>query len=167
MTREEFEHTAPNLRLVMMKAGQDFFGNRTDAEDIAQEGLVRLWHYCERLDAGRNLEALAVRVAKNLCVEHYKRSSGRAGNVLTDCIPAHASDAAEAGLIAGELRLRIDHAMGKLGQRERQLAEARLRDDKPSEEIARETGIPLASVRSMIAMAKKKLRKELDKQQQR
>lgn len=163
MTREEFEHIAPTLRSLMMKVGRDFFGNRMDAEDIAQEGLVRLWNYCGRLDAGRNLEALAVRVAKNLCVEHYKNGAGLTDNVQADRFPAPASDAADAGVQAGELQTHIDHAMGRLAQRERQLVETKLMGERPTEEIAGETGIPLASVRSMISMAKKKLRKELAK----
>ena len=59
MTRKEFEIIILRLRPLMVKVGRDFFGNQMDAEDVAQEALLRLWKYCERLDADRNLEALA------------------------------------------------------------------------------------------------------------
>ena len=64
MTRSEFEKMASELRKEMLTIGMAFFGNREDAEDVAQEGLVKLWSYCEHIDTRRNVKALAVRVAK-------------------------------------------------------------------------------------------------------
>lgn len=52
MTQEEFEKIAPGLRKVMKSIGRNFFGNESDADDVAQEGLVALWRYRDRLDAG-------------------------------------------------------------------------------------------------------------------
>lgn len=45
MTPEEFEHIVPCLRPLMVRVGRDFFGNRDDAEDVAQESLACLWTY--------------------------------------------------------------------------------------------------------------------------
>ncbi|MBQ8592735.1 MAG: serine/threonine protein kinase, partial [Bacteroidaceae bacterium] len=45
MTQAEFETIAPGLRKVMMSVGRNFFGNESDADDVAQEGLVALWRY--------------------------------------------------------------------------------------------------------------------------
>ena len=45
MSPKEFENMVPALRPLMVKVGRDFFGNSTDAEDVAQEGLIRLWKY--------------------------------------------------------------------------------------------------------------------------
>ena len=44
MDRKEFENIVPALRPLMVKVGRDFFGNKDDAEDIAQDALVRLWN---------------------------------------------------------------------------------------------------------------------------
>lgn len=73
MTRSEFEQIAAQLRQKVLKTGLDFFGNREDAEDAAQDTMVQLWRYLEHIDAGRNVEALAVRVAKNCCVSIYRK----------------------------------------------------------------------------------------------
>ena len=73
MTRSEFEHIAAQLRQRVLKVGLDFFGSRDDAEDAAQEAMIQLWRYCEHIDAERNIEALAVRVAKNCCVSMYRK----------------------------------------------------------------------------------------------
>lgn len=61
MTRSEFEHIAAQLRQRVLKVGLDFFSNKEDAEDVAQETMVQLWRYLEHIDAERNVEALAVR----------------------------------------------------------------------------------------------------------
>ena len=73
MTRSEFEHIAAQLRQRVLKVGLDFFGSKDDAEDAAQEAMIQLWRYCEHIDAERNIEALAVRVAKNCCVSMYRK----------------------------------------------------------------------------------------------
>jgi RNA polymerase sigma factor (sigma-70 family) len=62
----------------------DFFSNKEDAEDVAQETMVQLWRYLEHIDAERNVEALAVRVAKNCCVSMYRRQSGKADTIDID-----------------------------------------------------------------------------------
>ena len=76
MTRTEFEHIAAQLRQRVLNVGLDFFGNQEDAEDAAQETMVQLWRYCEHIDAERNVEALAVKMAKNCCVSGIMPNQG-------------------------------------------------------------------------------------------
>ena len=52
MTQEEFEHIAPALRELMLSVGRSFFGNDDDAEDVAQEGLVALLRFIDRMESG-------------------------------------------------------------------------------------------------------------------
>ena len=84
MTRSEFEHIAAQLRQRVLKVGFDFFGNRENAEDAAQETMVQLWRYCEHINAERNVEALAVRVAKNCCVSMHRKVSQRDGSFVSN-----------------------------------------------------------------------------------
>ena len=163
MSPKEFENIVPALRPLMVKVGRDFFGNDTDADDVAQEGLIRLWRYCERLNAERNMEALAVKVAKNICVEIYRKRTTRIIS-LTDHIESNeTSDDADANIVAGETQQKIDEAMERLSPRERELLRKRHIEGHTAEEIATETGIPKPSVKSMISMARKKMTKELQK----
>ena len=147
----------------MVKVGRDFFGNDADADDVAQEGLIRLWRYCERLSAERNMEALAVKVAKNICVEIYRKRTTKTIS-LTDRLESNeASDDADANIVAGETQQKIDEAMERLSPRERELLRKRHLEGHTADEIATETGIPKPSVKSMISMARKKMIKELQK----
>ena len=146
----------------MVKVGRDFFGNQMDAEDVAQEALLRLWNYCERLSADRNLEALAVKVAKNVCVDIYKERNIYEDEIKVDAA-SRPSQSADAELHAKEVQLKIDEAMERLNPRERDLLKARQLEGKSAEEISEQTGIPKSSVKSMISMARKKLKTDLQK----
>ncbi len=146
----------------MLKVGRDFFGNQMDAEDVAQEGLLRLWNYCERLNADRNLDALAVKVAKNVCVDIYKERNIYEDEIKAD-VASPPSQSADAELHAMEMQQKIDEAMERLNPRERDLLKARQFEGKSAEEISEQTGIPKSSVKSMISMARKKLKTDLQK----
>jgi RNA polymerase sigma factor (sigma-70 family) len=160
MSPQEFENIVPELRQLMVKVGCDFFGNQTDAEDIAQEGLIRLWNFCERLDARRNMEALAIRVAKNVCVETFRK---RSNNTITLDDRLEDNTTADANLDAEDTQHKIDEAIERLSPRERELLRKRHIEGHTAEEIANETGIPKPSVKSIISMAKRKLIKDLQK----
>ena len=146
----------------MVKVGRDFFGNQMDAEDVAQEALLRLWNYCERLSADRNLEALTVKVAKNVCVDLYKNRNTYENEITAD-VASPPSQSADAELHAKEVQQKIDEAMERLNPRERDLLKARQLEGKSAEEISEQTGIPKSSVKSMISMARKKLKTDLQK----
>lgn len=160
MERKEFEKQIPQLRFLAMQIGKDFFGNRDDAEDVAQDALERLWRYCERLNADRNIEALAVMVAKNICIEKYKRRQITVDSPPSDPVACEAYGA-DANILSEEAREMIEGAISTLSPREQQLITKRYLEDHSAEEISQETGIPKPSVKSMLSMAKAKLKKKL------
>ena len=163
MDRTAFEQTAARLRPLIYRIGRDFFGSADDAEDVAQETLLQLWRYCQQLDESRNIEALAVRVAKNCCVNMKRRqhltlvreTDGMGETNPSPHLSPHEEVEREEGLKA------LDEAIGQLQPRERQLFEMRQQDGLSTEEIAQQTGIPKASVQSMVAMARKKVFNEM------
>ena len=159
MDRTTFEQTAARLRPLILRIGRDFFGSADDAEDVAQETLVQLWRYCQQLDENRNVEALAVRVAKNCCVnlkrrQHmtFVRGEEQLQGAMMSLHPSPHEEMEEQERINA-----LDKAIDHLQPRERQLFEMRQMEGLSTEEIAQQTGIPKASVQSMIAMARKKL----------
>lgn len=167
MTRSEFEHIAAPLRQKVLRVGLDFFGNREDAEDSAQEAMAQLWRYCEHIDTSRNVEALAIRVAKNCCVSMYRKRQRRAVIVSIDPLiqqPADPAPSPHDQLEAEDERRLLDNVIATLKPRERQLFDMRQKEGLSTEEIAVLTGIPKYSVAAMISVARKKLFKELRKQ---
>lgn len=166
MTRSEFEHIAAQLRQRVLKVGLDFFSNKEDAEDVAQETMVQLWRYLEHIDAERNVEALAVRVAKNCCVSMYRKLSQRDGSFVTPLDdatkePSLCDNSPQAQLEAQDTQRLLSEAIALLKPRERQLFELRQMDGLSTDEVASQTGIPKPSVTAMVSAARKKVLTEL------
>ena len=169
MDKTTFEQTMERLRPLILRIGQDFFGSMDDAEDVAQETLIRLWQYCQRLDEGRNIEALVMRMAKHCCVDMQRRSrietmredDDGPVTILSLAPSPHEELEQKEGVTA------LNEAISTLKPRERQLFEMRQQEGLSTEEIAEQTGIPRASVQSMISMARKKVFNELKRRMNR
>ncbi|HRN16733.1 MAG TPA: sigma-70 family RNA polymerase sigma factor [Xylanibacter oryzae] len=161
MTTEEFENIVPELRPLMVQIGRYFFGNQDDAEDVAQESLLRLWNYCARLDAHRNMEALAVKVAKNVSVDLYKRRRTLTISLSEQEDVAH-PEGADAHVALEETKEKLQLAMIKLSPRERQLLTSNRIEGRSTDELVEQTGIAKPSLQSILSMAKKKLLKQFN-----
>lgn len=166
MKQSEFEHIAQQLRSQMLKVALDFFESQDDAEDVAQDAMVQLWHYCERIDSGRNVSGLAVRVAKNSCVSLYRKRQTARQQSYTDIGPRvlrqkDTSGSPQELLEAEDARRMMTEVIALLKPRERQLFEMRQTEGLSTEEIAEHTGIPKTSVAVMISTARKKVMTEL------
>ena len=125
MTRQEFEHIAAQLRQKVLNVSTQFFASRQDAEDAAQEAMVQLWRYCEQIDASRNIDALAVRVAKNCCVSMYRRQRHTADIDQQSIKTPTAEPSPQQQLEAQDTQRMLNEALSLLKPRERQLFDMR------------------------------------------
>jgi len=173
MTRSEFEHIAAHLRQIVLKVGLRFFDSHEDAEDAAQEAMEQLWRYCEQIDATRNIEMLAIRVAKNCCVSMYRRQR----TSLPRPLPRRGEQPQRGSLSLGEgwgeasspqdileakdTQRMLEETLDLLKPRERQLFEMRQMEGLSTSEITAQTGIPKLSVTAMVSAARKKVFTEL------
>ena len=153
MTQSEFEHIAQELRSQMLKVALDFFGSHDDAEDVAQDAMVQLWHYC-------------VRVAKNCCVNLYRKRQSAKQQRFEDISPRmlrqeDTTDSPQERLEAQDTQRMMDEVVALLKPRERQLFEMRQTEGLSTADIAEQTGIPKASVAVMLSTARKKVMTEL------
>lgn len=157
MTRSEFEHIAPQLHEKVLKVGLDFWHSKEDAEDAAQETMAQLWRYCEHIDTERNVEALAMKVARNYCLSMYRKKHPSADIDPQQLHQLEADDSPQVLLEAEDMQRMLTEAVAQLKPRERQLFEMRHTDDLSTEEIAAQTGIPKASVAAMVSAARRKV----------
>jgi RNA polymerase sigma factor (sigma-70 family) len=164
MTRTEFEHIAAQLRQRVLKVGLDFFGNKEDAEDATQETMVQLWRYCEHIDVERNVEALAVKVAKNCCVSMFRRQQQKADVINIDqqaFKQQETNSSPQEQLEAKDTQRMLSETLDLLKPRERQLFEMRQIESLSVEEVSEQTGIPKPSIIAMVSAARKKVFTEL------
>ena len=155
MTQQEYEHMVPRLRPRLKDIGRQFFGNEEMAEDIAQETLMRLWMLRERIAPQTDIEPLAVRMAKNLCVSEWRKQKVRQGNSLQEALTDHKDIQRDVEL--KEEVARLKRAVSQLKPAEQRLFRMRHEAEMDIQQISAVTGIGVRSVSAMLSTAKRKL----------
>ena len=168
MTQEEFEHIAPRLRELMLSVGRSFFGNDDDAEDVAQEGLVALLRFIDRMESGARHDALAIRVAKHCCMDIVRKRKSRlfiSGKMNEETAPPGRDVGASPheDLEAKELHEAVNKAVQHLKPSERRLFEMRQIEGLDLDDIAKQTNIAKPSIKSIVSTARKKVFEEIKK----
>lgn len=162
MTTQEFEHIARMLRPRLVGVGRDFFGHGMEAEDVAQEVLMRLWVMRNRIDTKLGAEGLAVRMAKNICVSEWRKR-----RVRHNSLPGYATkcDADQhSKLEESDNRLLLAEALQKLPPTERRLFKMRQELEMELPQMAAITGIGERSLSSMLSAARRKVMAHIMKQ---
>ena len=168
MTQEEFEHIAPKLRELMLSVGRSFFGNDDDAEDVAQEGLVALLKFMDRMESGVQHDALAIRVAKHCCMDIMRKRKSSlfvSNNRYENTAPPGRDMSASPHevLEAKELHEAVNKAVQHLKPSERRLFEMRQIEGFELDVISMQTNIAKPSVKSIVSAARKKVFEEIKK----
>ena len=71
MTQQEFEHKAGVLRAKALTAAQSF-GLDDEAEDVAQDVMLKLWCIHDDLPPDETAFGLAVVAARHLCIDRWR-----------------------------------------------------------------------------------------------
>ena len=133
-------------------------GDRAEAEDIAQEAMVRLWRMAPDWEPGKaRVSTWVYRVVTNLCLDHKRRRRGRDG-ALEDApepmdeapgVPERMQDAARGAA--------LQWALDQLSDRQRLAVVLRHLQDLPNPRIAEVMEISVEAVESLTARGKRTL----------
>lgn len=133
----------------------------SEADDIAQETFVKVWRAIERYDADRaRLETWVARIATNLCLDRLRK---RREATLGEDAPERVDTAprTDALLVAGGSAERVRAAVAGLPERQRLALELCSFQDRTNIEAADILGVSVEAVESLLARARRTLRKEL------
>ena len=98
-------------------------GNRTDAEDVAQEAMLRLWRAAGDWQAGgAKVSTWLYRVTANLAIDRLRRAGRAVGLDDTDEPADEDALAADDRLIRADRMAALDAALARLPERQRQVA---------------------------------------------
>lgn len=144
---------------VLAYASRLLSGDRTEAEDVAQETMLRLWKVAPQWRQGETrVTTWAFRVATNLCIDR-QRARGRRRQMALDDAPevADATPGAEGRLQeAGRMRA-LEAALAELPDRQRQAVVLRHLEGMTNPEIAAIMEIGVEAVESLTARGKRAL----------
>ena len=164
MEQTEFARLAPELRNKAKTVGMNFFSSEEEAEDVAQETVIHLWKVWDTLSSRQEAERLTIQIAKNKCVNVWRREQRRPHTSLTasheQTRPAeHAGHSLE----ESELTEAIRHAADTLKRSEARLWRMFAEAGMQTAEIASATGINVRTVSSMLSHARHQIYNVLKK----
>lgn len=144
---------------VLAYAARLLSGDRAEAEDVAQETMLRLWKVAPEWRQGETkVTTWAYRVATNLCIDR-QRSRGRKRQMALDDAPevADATLGAEGQLQEADRMAALEAALAELPDRQRQAVVLRHLEGMTNPEIAAIMEIGVEAVESLTARGKRAL----------
>ncbi len=147
------------LPRVLGYAARCLGGDRAEAEDVAQEAMLRLWRMAPGWRTGEaKVSTWIYRVVTNLCIDR-RRGAARRAVPMGEDLPDAADDApgAEARMIEAARVAALDAALGGLPDRQREAVVLRHIEGLSNPEIAEILGIGVEAVESLTARGKRAL----------
>ena len=163
MDKGAFEQQARTWRMKAVGASLGCGAGKEEAEDIAQDVMLRLWQMHDELDRYDSVEALAALMARHLLRNHQRRRQPE--RLEEDKVPMAAlmgsynspHDLLEMKEDDEWLRARLE----LLPTTQRTLLYMRQVERRSHEELARLLGIELTSVSTLLARARRTLLEEI------
>lgn len=130
--------------------------DRTEAEDVAQEAMLRLWRMAPDWQQGEaRVATWLYRVASNLCLDRLRRSRPRGLGDVAE--PEDTTPGVISRMIEADRVLALDAALAALPDRQRQAVVLRHIEGLSNPEIAAVMDIGVEAVESLVARGKKGL----------
>ena len=158
MVQQDFQHIAASLRPRLLKLCAQFFNSQElayEAEDAVQETLLRLWQMKERIGDHQKPEALAMLIAKNVCIDILKLSKER-HEALDESANVISNVQADQTIITHDTERLINNALAKLPATQRRMLLMRS-EGMSMAEIAFACNATTTSTKTMLCAARKKM----------
>lgn len=144
----------------MLTLAARVLGDRSEAEDVAQETMLRLWRQAPRWRSGEGrVDAWVHRVALNLCRDRLRRR--RETPIDTPPDRPDPSPGAEAVLTQAERHGRVRAALAALPERQREAVALTTWQGMGNIEAAAAMGVSVEAVESLVGRARRTLRAAL------
>ncbi len=134
-------------------------GNRADAEDIAQEVMLRLWRAAPDWRSGEaQVSTWVYRVAANLCTDRLRAQNRKGLTALDDVAePEDGAPTVLSGMIAADRQAALQVALAQLPDRQREAVVLRHIEGLANPQIAEVMQIGVEAVESLISRGKRAL----------
>lgn len=157
MELKQFKITVLPLRDKLLNYARKLTESPDDAEDAVQEVLLKLWNKRLELEQYRSIEAFAMTMTHNLCMDLW-RTKHTADVSLELVKDANAGTSPERLLeIKDEIRL-MREIINSLPTLQRTIMRMKDIEEYETEEIASITGCNPEAIRSNLSRARKKVR---------
>jgi RNA polymerase sigma-70 factor (ECF subfamily) len=158
MDKTAFEQQARTWRQKALSVSMSCGAGREEAEDIAQEVMLRLWQMHEDLERYDSIEALSALMARHQLINHQRR---RKPEALNEAMTVSITTSPHEQLEIKEDDRWLTKRLEQLPTTQRTLLYMRQVERRSHEEIARLLGIETTSVSTLLARARRTLLEEI------
>jgi RNA polymerase sigma-70 factor (ECF subfamily) len=145
-------------RLVRM--GERMVGNRQDAEDIAQEVSLKVWHEAPRWKPQAQFSTWLYRVMMNACIDVIRKKVPQ--QTIEDEVLYDETPSVHEVIELHQQAQRVRVAMGQLPDRQRAAVVLSYYEALDNQTSADTMGMSLGAFQQLLFRAKKQLRDELN-----
>ena len=158
MERNAFEQMARTWREKALNVSLHYGAGKDEAEDIAQDVMLRLWQMHDELEQYRSIEAIVALMAKHLLRNHQRR---KPSETLDEAIVVSLNTSPHEELENKENDEWLSAKLQQLPTTQRTLLYMRQVERKSHEEIATLLGIEVTSVSTLLARARRTLLEDI------
>jgi len=158
MDKTAFEQQARTWRQNALSVSMSCGAGREEAEDIAQDVMLRLWQMHDELERYDSIEALATMMARHLLINHQRR---RRPETLDETKMVSITTSPHEQLEMKEDDQWLTKRLEQLPTTQRTLLYMRQVERRSHEEIALLLGIETTSVSTLLARARRTLLEEI------
>jgi len=159
----EFEERLAECGPLAFRVAQGVLRNAADAEDVAQEALLRAYRNFARLREPAKFRGWLVRITFRLALDRWRSAKRRERREAEWLQPEWRAAAPTAEDVAAsrEFQARLERAMEELPEQFRLVLVLAAIEGYTLEEVAAMLGVPMGTVKSRLFFARKKLLEKL------
>lgn len=158
MELNQFKITILPLRDKLVGYAQRLTEDHSDAEDVVQEAMLKLWNIRDQLHEYRSIEALAVKITHNLCMDAWRKKRTKVISIDQVTITNQSTMTPDRLLEEkDEMRLMCE-IVASLPPLQQTILRMKDIEEYETTEIAEITGCSAEAIRSNLSRARKKVR---------
>ena len=166
MEKTDFETAASSLRAKLVDMARFYLSDLPEAEDVAQETMLKLWILRDRIDPKQGLFPLAAAIARNLCIDRLRRFKARPQEPLAGHdMPGRMQDA-QTRMEEAENAAWMHDALRRIPDRYRAVLRMRQVEGLDTSEIARLIGTSENAVRILLSRARQQMMELLNQRKE-
>lgn len=160
MQQSEFLNVVMPFKDKLFRLAKRLLVSREEAEDATQEILLKLWAKNESMEKYKNVEAFAMTMTKNFCLDRLK--SKQAGNLKL----VHSNYQEKGSLLQKQIEAKdsiswVERIMEELPEQQKMVLQLRDVEEYDYDEIAEMLDMKPTAVRVALSRARKTVREKL------
>lgn len=166
MQQSQFEAMARRVRPLIIGIGRMILLSEDEAEDIAQDTLLRLWTVRDRLEEYDSVDALARAIARNLCISRLRKIHLNTVPLIEN-VDATMKGNPQSDMEDAENDAWLTKHVGKLPPSQMIIIRMKQNERMSNQEIAAILDINETAVRQALSKARRRLMEEMKRRDNR